>query len=457
MKNNDLKEDKTELNNNLKKIFNDTINSPLKEYKSIYEYLKENKNISEYQMIIKNNITNSNAITFILHSLSKKIFHTELFQDKMKLFHLLLEFYLPFLNDTTINNISLTYPYLSCILTVIQNNLSINISPKFISNIFSIIMEIIMKDNDRKMKKYYEISQGFCFYNMKQNEYENQICGVLCLKELINNTNYFVGNKKCIKNISEKILLFLDNNNFEPKIYLIDILFIFINKSQKEFKPYVNVTFYKLLNYFEFNDITLKQKILDVFDIILHLFPYEFIHINESLMNFFNILSKDRNDYIKKKSNQILERIKIRININTFNSNISSNDKSFSTLTTFRKNNTPLFNNIFRNSYCSKSIRCISSRKYPNQLHIKELINKDKKMNKNYNINYKRKENKIKKNYSNNKENNCLNTIDNNKISLLLGLKNLKKDVNEMSSSFKNHVNHIENKIYCTNKNNYLI
>ena len=116
-----------------------------------------------------------------------------------------------------------------------------------------------------------------------------------------------------------------------------------------------------------------------------------------------------------------------------------------------------LFNNIFRNSYCSKSIRCISSRKYPNQLHIKELINKDKKMNKNYNINYKRKENKIKKNYSNNKENNCLNTIDNNKISLLLGLKNLKKDVNEMSSSFKNHVNHIENKIYCTNKNNYLI
>lgn len=191
---------------------------------------------------------------------------------------------------------------------MIQNYLLINIQPKIIYNIFGKIIIIIFKNEYeyKKNKKNYEICQGICFYNMKQNEYKNQIYGVLCLNEMIVNTNYYMENNKRIKNIYEKIILFIDNNNFEPKEYLIKLLGNFITKCQQYYKPYVNITFYKLLNYTETNNIILKQKIIDVFGLIITIFPYEFKSINNSLINFLTILSKDKDEYIKNKSIQIL-------------------------------------------------------------------------------------------------------------------------------------------------------
>ena len=191
---------------------------------------------------------------------------------------------------------------------MIQNYLLINIQPKIICIIFGKIIIIIFKNEYeyKKNKKNYEICQGICFYNMKQNEYKNQIYGVLCLNEMIVNTNYYMENNKRIKNIYEKIILFIDNNNFEPKEYLIKLLGNFITKCQQYYKPYVNITFYKLLNYTETNNIILKQKIIDVFGLIITIFPYEFKSINNSLINFLTILSKDKDEYIKNKSIQIL-------------------------------------------------------------------------------------------------------------------------------------------------------
>lgn len=191
---------------------------------------------------------------------------------------------------------------------MIQNYLLINIQPKIICNIFGKIILIIFKNEYeyKKNKKNYEICQGICFYNMKLNEYKNQIYGVLCLNEMIVNTNYYMENNKRIKNIYEKIILFIDNNNFEPKEYLIKLLGNFITKCQQYYKPYVNITFYKLLNYTETNNIILKQKIIDVFGLIITIFPYEFRSINNSLINFLTILSKDKDEYIKNKSIQIL-------------------------------------------------------------------------------------------------------------------------------------------------------
>ena len=174
MKTQILKEDKIHLNNKLKNIFNNIINSSKNTNYQTYQPLsnesKINNNIySEYHNLIKESIQNSNSITFILHVLSKEIFFTELIQDKIKLLNLLPEFYSPFLNNSNLN-ISLSYPYLSRILTVIQNNLLLNIQPKIISEIFGKIIIIIFKNEYeyKKIKKNYEICQGFCFYNMKQ-------------------------------------------------------------------------------------------------------------------------------------------------------------------------------------------------------------------------------------------------------------------------------------------------
>ena len=488
MKTQILKEDKIHLNNNLKNFFNNIINSSKNSNYQAYESLtnesKINKNIySDYHNLIKENIQNSNNITFILYALSKEIFITESIQDKIKLLTLLPEFYSPFLNNSNLD-ISLTYPYLSRILTVIQNNLSLNIQPKIISDIFGKIIIIIFKNEYeyKKIKKNYEICQGFCFYNMKQNEYKNQICGVLCLNEMIVNTNYYMENNKHIKNIYEKIILFIDNNNFEPKEYLIELLGNFISKCQQFYKPYINITFYKLLNYIETNNIALKQKIIDVFGLIITIFPYEFKSINNSLINFLTILSKDKDEYIKTKSNQILKEFKniFNLNLNTNNTN-NVIDKNYSTLTSFRKNNT-IFNNAIRNSwinnnikndsFLSKSTRYASSSKYIkdaknklNDCNSKNNINNfniftNKKNRKNsaraLNINYYRNHYKMmKENSKNNNNNYNPKELDRNQKSLTFNLNKLKKDINNMSSSLNNHIGKVEKKIIY--KNSYFL
>ena len=377
------KEEKFNLTNKLINIFAKITNTNIQSYRPLYFETRQNKNMySDYHNLIKENIGNSNHITYILYILSKEIFSTELNQNKIKLLNLLPEFYSPFLYNIN-SNISQTYPNLSRILTVIQNNLLLNIEPKTISEIFSKIILILFKNeyDNKKMKKLFEICQGFCFYNMKQNEYKNQICGVLCLKEIIININYYMENDKCIKNIYEKIILFIDNNNFEPKEYLIELLGKFINKTQQYYKPYINITFYKLLNYIETENIVLKQKIIDVLGIIISIFPYEFRNINESLINFLVLLSKDKDEYIKNKSNQILNELKGVYDLKT-NSTNTLYDMKYSTLSSFRKNSA-LFNKSMRNSWFknkkndstfSKSTRCTSYKRY---MKVKKYISND--------------------------------------------------------------------------------
>ena len=477
MKNQLSKEDKHNLSNKLLNIFSKIINNNIQSYRPLYYETRQNKNIySEYHNLIKENIDNSNNITYILYIISKEIFFTELNQDKIKLFNLLPEFYSPFLNNINTNlNISQTYPYLSRILTVIQNNLLLNIQPKAISEIFGKIILILFNNEyeNKKLKKIYEICQGFCFYNMKQNEYKNQICGVLCLKEIIINTNYYMDNNKFIKNIYEKIILFIDNNNFEPKEYLVELLGIFITRTQQYYKPYINITFYKLLNYIETNNIILKQKILDVLGIIITIFPYEFISINESLINFLVLLLKEDNEYIKNKSNKILNELKNIYNLKT-NSTNALNDKRYSTFSSFRKYS-PIFNKPMRNSYLnnirndstfSKSTRYTSSKKYIkgnnnvlNDYKRDIIVNNNNKSDSNknrgkysaktLNINiYRNHYKKMKEKSSNNNLKMGPKTIDENHKSLMFNLNRLKNDINNMSSSLNNHVNQIENKIY---------
>ena len=471
------KEEKLNLSNKLQNILTKITNTDIQSYRPLYYETRQNKSIySNYHNLIKENIDNSNNITFILYILSKEIFSTELINNKIKILNLLPEFYSPFLYNIN-NNLSQTYPYLSCILTVIQNNLSLSIQPKIISEIFSKIIIILFKNeyDNKKIKKIYEICQGFCFYNMKQNEYKNQICGVLCLKEIIINIDYYMENNKYIKNIYEKIILFIDNNNFEPKEYLVDILGKFINKTQQYYKPYINITFYKLLNYIETDNTCLKQKIVDVIGIIISIFPYEFRSINESLINFLSLLSKDKDEYIKNKSNQILYELKM---INNFKTQSATTlfDMKYSTLSSFRKNSA-LFNKSMRNSWfhnkkndstLSKSTRCTPSRKnikaknlssnncnYICNCQSDALIHyhhnyKNKKNNysckaKTLNLNHYRNHYKLMKEIKNN--NNFKynpKSIDDNQKSLLFNLNKLKKDLNNMSSAINNHVNQME-------------
>ena len=60
---------------------------------------------------------------------------------------------------------------------------------------------------------------------------------MLCLKKLISKTDFYSSNTKYIKNIFEKIILFIDNLNFELKSNLLDVL----NFLLETVKNYINL------------------------------------------------------------------------------------------------------------------------------------------------------------------------------------------------------------------------
>ena len=153
---------KIEINTILQNIFNNIINNSYHSCRDISSEEKfSNSLYSDYYKLIVKNIQNPNNITYILHALSKEIFFTKAIQDKIKLFNLISEFFSPFKDNINQElNISLTYPYLSRILTVIQNNLLLNIQPKIISNIFGKIISNIFGNEyeiNKIKKEYYEI------------------------------------------------------------------------------------------------------------------------------------------------------------------------------------------------------------------------------------------------------------------------------------------------------------
>lgn len=377
MKNKFFFEDKIILEKKLNSIF--------------FKLIKEDSDIfsnsyhEEFNKLIIDNLESIDNITYILHYISKKIIINEKFESKIKLINLFEEFYNPFKSlNIKSKNFSLIFhlycKHTSQILTIIQKIILLNLPPNLISEIFGKIILILfsknlVKEKDiKKLKKTFEIIQGFCFYNMKQHLYINQINGVLCLKELISKIDYYIYNKKIIQNIFEKIMLFLDNDNFEPKKELFELLSIFIKICGKLFEPYINITFYKLLNFIEINDTIIKRKVIDALYIILLDFSYEFINISDSIINYLKLLiQKDNDIYIMNKCQEVLSfynNLNFYSNYYNYNNSIDDNfnllkiNKSSFSKTTIKKND----------SLVSKSTKYTSSKKHIK--NMKESINK---------------------------------------------------------------------------------
>ena len=123
---------------------------------------------NQFHKLIKDNIENVEIITYIIHSISKEILSLEKNEDKIKLLNLLNEFYSPL---NSINNITDNFDlyfhsyceYTSRILTVIQDNILLNIPANKISDIFgriiySLFSKKLLKENEIKRgKKLFEI------------------------------------------------------------------------------------------------------------------------------------------------------------------------------------------------------------------------------------------------------------------------------------------------------------
>ncbi len=260
----------------------------------------------EFYNLITENITNQKNITFIFHTISRSIVNSEKEEEKENLLKLLPEFFLPFKND-----LSKTFPFLSRILTTIQSNIHSKINLEFISKIFKEIIQILFNDNNNiaqnQNKQNYEICQGFCIYNMKQNDELCQICGVLCLKELIINLNFFLQNNKYMKYLWEKLILFIENDNFGNKIFLLQCFNELIKKCQEKFKQFANITMYKILDFLQDNENDLRKEALNILYLLILYCPRDISSLKNQLIDFISSLKEENNEFILEKCNEILK------------------------------------------------------------------------------------------------------------------------------------------------------
>ena len=337
----------------------------------------------EFYNLITENITNQKNITFIFHTISRAIANSEKEEEKENLLKLLPEFFLPFKND-----LSKTFPFLSRILTTIQSNIHSKINLDFLSKIFKEIIQMLFNDNNNiaqnQNKQNYEICQGFCIYNMKQNDELCQICGVLCLKELIINLNFFLQNNKYMKYLWEKLILFIENDNFGNKIFLLQCLNELIKKCKEKFKQFANITMYKILDFLQDNENDLRKEALNILYLLIFHCPKDISSLKNQLIDFISVLQEEKDEFIQNKCNQILTLLNDNNDkLNESNKIISSDSKR-----NYSENN-ELRNKINK---MKKGVKKLSENKLNNTNNESNINN-----NNNSNINDSQKLNKYLK------------------------------------------------------------
>ena len=269
----------------------------------------------DYYSLITTNISDQTIIIYILHLISREINKSSSILEKKFLLSLLPEFFIPFFTT----DISLTYPYLSRILTTIQSNMQVGIAPVYIGEIFKKIIFYLFNDEEGKNKNeinkdLFEICQGFCLYNMKLMDINNQLVGIICLNILLTEIDYSFLNKNNFASfIWEKISMFLDSQ-FMPKDNLLKYLYDFISKFKMPFKPYVDMAIYKILEYLDNNEPNIRKASLNVLGLLISFYPYEIEPIKNSIIKLLTILHKDKDDNIRNKSIYIYNKIKKQYN-----------------------------------------------------------------------------------------------------------------------------------------------
>ena len=257
------------------------------------------------------NITDINTTIYILHLISREINKSDIIEQKA-LLSLLPEFFVPFFN----NDISLTYPYINRILTTIQSNILCNISSIYIGEIFKKIIFYLFFDEEENIKepinkKHFEICQGFCLYNMKLKSNKNQEVGIICLNILLNELDYsFLNQNNFVYYIWENITYFLDEPNFFPKNYLLKYLSDFISKFKIQFKPYVEIAIYKILEYIDDKDGNIRKSSLNILGLLISFYPKEIDLIKNLIMQLLLILNRDKDENIRIKSIYIYNKLK---------------------------------------------------------------------------------------------------------------------------------------------------
>ena len=213
-----------------------------------------------------------------------------------------LIFYSPSNEDESFDT-KIYYPYLSPVLSILQNLIKDTNSPIFptISNIFAEIVQNIMPtdieasnvDLDQEEKTAYEMLQGFCIYNMKYDDKSNRIVGSLCLTKLVENCP-IVLQKQYMKLIWEVIISLIDKKNFNAKYELLNCLISLILGAENLFTPYAHNTLYKVLDFLADTDWLKRKLALNVIYTLIFYCKDEILPLKEHIISFLRALKTDK-------------------------------------------------------------------------------------------------------------------------------------------------------------------
>ena len=408
--------------------------------------------------LILKHLYNPSSMSYIISQLAEFIPPLPPKEKEPTLSLLSLIFFDPMADPQSPKKKTIYFQYLSLVLSIIQSitsdkNNSIfgqiaNTYAEIVQNIMPTDINYALEDIDMEERKGYEMLQGFCIYNMKQEEKANRIVGSLCLTKLVENCPVVLQDKY-MKFIWENIINFLETKNYTAKYELLNCLISLILGAENLFMPFANTTLYKVLDFLSEDDSNKKKLALNVIYTLIFYCKEEILPLKEHIVNFLRVLKTDKVKEIREVCLLILQ---------IFNENEpkkkekeKEKEKTIGAIINIKnKGNKTMNNNL--NKKNSGEI----NNKSKNKSKPKTATNKTKKNNK-FNDNNKKldknpfKDNSFENTNYNKKPSNNMNNINTNNLENLNDENNTKPSVVQKKLSNETNTNTVGTGIVSAN------
>ena len=253
--------------------------------------------------LIHKHLYNSPSISFIISQLAEFIPPLPPKEKEPTLSLLSLIFFDPTSDPQNPKKKTIYFQYLSPVLSIIQSitndkNSSIygsiaNTYAEIVQNLMPTDINYALEDLDMEERKGYELLQGFCIYNMKQEEKANRIIGSLCLTKLVENCPVVL-QEKYMKFIWDNIITFIEMKNYTAKYELLNCLISLILGAENLFIPYANATLYKVLDFLSEDDSNKRKLALNVIYTLIYYCKEEILPLKEHIISFLKVLKTDK-------------------------------------------------------------------------------------------------------------------------------------------------------------------
>ena len=394
---------------------------------NVYERLtKPSTKEVGYELFLKlilKHLYNPPSMTFIISQLAEFIPPLPPKEKEPTLNLLSLIFFDPMADPQSPKKKTIYFQYLSLVLSIIQTitsdkNNSIfgqiaNTYAEIVQNIMPTDINYALEDIDLEERKGYEMLQGFCIYNMKQEDKANRIVGSLCLTKLVENCPVVL-QEKYMKFIWENIINFIETKNYTAKYELLNCLISLILGAENLFMPYANTTLYKVLDFLSEDDSNKKKLALNVIYTLIFYCKEEILPLKDHIVNFLRVLKTDKVKEVREVCLLILQ---------IFNENEpkkKEKEKSIGAIINTKNKGSKTMNNNLNKKESGDSGNKSNNNKSKNKSRPKTTTgNKMKKNNKFFENNKKFEKNPFKDNSFENtnynkKPSNNINNITNN-------------------------------------------